>query len=308
MAVRLRVAAILSFAALAAAGCSAGNVAPSAPAVSSGPQWRYAGGVLYHVPHYALSRSAQAKIRPALAYVPYLGGPVIITPKFYFVYWDYKKVGDPDRVEQLLTQYAKVMGGSGHNNIEIQYYEGSNSKTYITNPANQFGGAWNDDSAIPKSPTDAQVAAESVKAVEHFGYDPNGIYVVATAHNHSESQFGTNWCSYHSFTYYKKKPVPYANIPYVPDAGKNCGANIISPPSDEAGTDEGVTIMAGHEFGEAITDPQPFSAWNGPSGEIADYCAWHNMANDPFGSKSYTEQPMVSDATESCVQSYSTSP
>jgi hypothetical protein len=319
-----RVASVLGpLVTLFVAGCAGAGVSPLGPPttqadasrfVPTGPDWIYAGGVLFHRPHYAATRSmalsAESRVSPLLPYVPYLGGPVIITPKFYFTFWDFSsKKSDPDHIEPLLLEYAKVMGGSGHNNIEVQYYHGaSKSKTYITNPSKQFGGSWNDNSAVPKSPSDPQIAAESLKAVGHFGYDPNGVYFVVTPHKHSEVGFGSKWCSYHSSAYYNKKTrIPYANLPYVPDAGSNCGANIIKPPSDESGTDEGVTIMAGHEFGESITDPRPFTAWTGPAGEIADICAFQHIANDPFGKKSYTMQPMVSDATRTCVQSYSAS-
>lgn len=287
----------------ALAGCMGGATPPSDAAMPFD-------GMTPYRPHYALSRSA-SRVSPFITYVPYAGGPVILAPKFYLTFWGYKKAGDPDKVEPLLIAYTKNMGGSPHNNIEVQYYEGtSGTKTYIANPASQFGGSWDDNSAIPSKPTDPQVAAEAVKAVKHFGYDPNGVYVVATAHKHSESGFGPHWCAYHSLTSYSSMPVPYDNIPYVPDATKQCGANIIKPPSGETGTDEGVTIMAGHEYGEVITDPHPYtnSAWIGPAGEIGDVCAWHNIANETFASESYTAQPMVSDASESCVQSYSPSP
>jgi len=62
--------------------------------------------------------------------------------------------------------------------------------------------------------------------------------------------------------------------------------------------------MAGHEFGEAITDPTPSTAWDGPQGEIADQCSWFGIANEPFGKKTYTMQPMASNADGACVQSY----
>jgi hypothetical protein len=291
--------------ALAAVACAGGGTAPSVPGSSS---WTYENGVLYHQPDYALTRSLSRSVTPLNAYVPYHGGPVITTPKFYLIFWDYAKYGDPYKIEPLLQSYTQSMGGSSHNNIETQYYETSGTKdVYITNPSDQYGGSWDYTKPIPTSPTDAQIAAVSLKAVAHFGYDPNGVYVVMTAHKHSEAGFGSHWCSYHSDTYYDKKPVPYANLPYMPDAGTSCGAKIISPPSDESGMDEGMTIFAGHEYGESITDPEPFSAWYGVDGEIGDYCAFHNIANDPFGSNSYTMQPMVSDATQACVQGYPSS-
>jgi hypothetical protein len=299
----LRAGIFAAVATAAIAGCANNAV------TSTVPGGTYADGVLYAHPHYAITREMAARVAPAgTEYVPYQGGVVLTAPKIYLIFWGYKKYGDPDKLQPLLETYTKNMGGSSHNNIETQYYEKSGgSDVYITNPANQYGGSWSDKSTIPKSPSDAQIAAESLRGVAHFGYDPEGVYVVATAHKHSEDGFGSHWCSYHSNTYYDKKLVPYANLPYMPDAGKSCGADIITPPSDENGLDEGMTILAGHEYGESITDPDPFTAWYGVPGEIADPCAWHNIANDTFGSLSFTAQPMVSDATASCVQGYPSS-
>jgi hypothetical protein len=91
----------------------------------------------------------------------------------------------------------------------------------------------------------------------------------------------------------------------MPDAGASCGSNIIPAPGDESGVDEGVTIVEGHEYGESVTDVNPPSGWyNNSYGEIGDICAWVNIQNDPFGSNSYTMQPMFSNATQSCVHSY----
>jgi hypothetical protein len=298
--------------AVAAAGCGApGTGVPSGAATIPGANYI---GAMHHRLHYALALGAKpAGIVPLFPYVPYdsTHGPVIVAPKFYLTFWDYKKYGDPSHLEPLLIAYTKAMGGSSHNNIETQYYEEpGKTKTYITNPADQFGGSWNDEAPIPKTPTDANVAAEALKAVAHFGYSADAVYVVMTPHKHSESDFGTVWCSYHSETYEHKKLVPYANLPYMTDASENgakCGANYITPPSDESGEDEGMTIFGGHEYGESITDPDAYTAWWGTNGEIADPCIWVDIANDQFGSKSYTMQSMTSDATESCVQSYDSS-
>jgi len=287
---------------LALAGCAGVSVAPQSGIPAA---WVQAGGVTYNLPHYALPRGTARKVSPLYFRVPYLGGAVIIAPKYYFTFWGYKKFGDPDRVQPLLEEYAKVMGGSAHNNIETQYYQGSSaSKTYIQNPRNQYGGSWSDESNVPNKPSDQQIAAEALKAVAHFGYDPNGVYLIATGHKHSEVGFPAHWCAYHSDAVYQKQTVAYAYLPYIPDAGSSCGANNVKPPKDESGADEGVTIMAGHEFGEVITDPSPSTAWDGPQGEIGDQCYWHGIANEKFGSKSYTEQPMASNADNGCVQTH----
>ncbi|MGA9420488.1 MAG: hypothetical protein WBV40_15195, partial [Candidatus Cybelea sp.] len=267
----------------------------------------YKDGVLYHTPHYMATANAPRHDVSKAILLNYGNGPVLVKPKAYIIFWGYKTYGDTDGVAKLLQKYSKVMGGSSHNNIYTQYYEIVNSKTIdITNPKKQLGGVWFDDkNAVPAHPTDSQVAAEALNGVAKFGYHANGSYVVATPTGHSSSGFGTQWCAYHSATSYNSKLVSYTNLPYMPDAGGSCGANFTTPPSDESGVDEGVTIVEGHEYGESVTDPNPPSGWyNGLDGEIGDICAWQDIENDPFRSDSYTMQPMFSNATQSCVQSY----
>lgn len=298
-----RLVAILGCAAtLAMVGCATnGSMAPATGSSSS---------IMYQAhstaPHYMVTR-AHAHPNVSGILLSYYGGPVLTVPQVYIVLWGYKKYGDPDKVGKLLKEYSKVMGGSGHNNIYTQYYDVVGSQTtYITNPKKQLGGVWDDETdPVPTSPTDAQVQAESLKLVSHFRYNANASYVVATPTGHSSSGFGTQWCAYHGATYSGSELVSYTNLPYMPDAGGNCGANFTQAPNDESATDEGVTIVEGHEFGESVTDPNPPSGWyNFEYGEIGDICAWTDIQNDPFGKKSYTMQPMYSNATEQCVQSY----
>lgn len=303
-------------ASLAIAGCAAGSsVTPTtgsaAPSAACGSGVAFA--ARWHLnhgengPHYMLTRKeAREHVRCDLA-VSYSNGPILTTPKVYLIFWGYKKYGDQDNVKALLEKYLANMGGSSHNEIYTQYYGISNGKTiYITNPSKQYGGAWEDDKdPVPLSPTDLQVGNEALKGVSHFGYDPSGSYVVATPHGRSSSGFGSQWCAYHSATYDDGKLVSYTNLPYVPDGGTNCGANSIGAPTDESSVDEGVTIVEGHEEAESVTDPSPPTGWyNYQYGEIADICAWQSIENDPFGSYSYTMQPIFSNKTDSCVQSY----
>jgi serine protease len=235
----------------------------------------------------------------------YFNGPTLLSPKVYLIFWGYKTYGDTDHVAKLLKEFAKVEGGSVHNSDYTQYYDIVGSvKNYPTNPKHQLGGAWFDNTnPVPTSPTDAQVAQEALAGVAKFGYDVNASYVVATPHGHSSQGFGTSFCAYHSSTTKGSEVVSYTNLPYMPDAGASCGANFTTAPKDESAVDEGVTIVEGHEYGESVSDPVPGTGWyNFSYGEIGDICAWQDIANDPFGKKSYTMQPMYSNATESCVQ------
>jgi hypothetical protein len=300
---------------LAVAGCSSNsNATPNSVTPMTLQQqavvnqgWVHENGVTYHVPHYMGTRyMSYPEVKPDIQMV-YGGGPVLVAPKMYLIIWGYKLAGDANKVKPLLEQYAKVIGGSQYNNIYTQYYQIlSGVETNITNPSNQFGAIWSDNAnAVPPHPTNTRIAAEAIKGVAHFGYDPNGSYVVATPHLHSSSGFGTSWCAYHSSTIFEGKVISYTDLPYIPDAGGSCGANFISPPPDETSADEGVTIVEGHEYGESVTDPNPHTGWyNKFYGEIGDLCTWQNILNDPFGSNSYTSQPMFSNASGSCVHSY----
>jgi len=272
-----------------------------------GNGWWNDNGTVYHTPHYMMTRSQAMRTHPAAGALSYHGGPVLTVPKIYVVLWGYKSAGDPDKVGVLLKHYLKVFGGSGIANVVTQYYQGSGgSQTFITNDKPQLAGIWKDNTnPIPAHPTDAQVATEAGLLMAHFGFSANASYSVATAHNHSISGFGTQYCAYHGSTNQGGHTISYTNLPYQPDAGSNCGANIISPPSDETGTDEGISIVQGHEYAESTTDPQLNAWWDSGNGEeIGDLCAWTNIQNDPMGAGSYTMQPEYSDATSSCVHSY----
>jgi len=64
--------------------------------------------------------------------------------------------------------------------------------------------------------------------------------------------------------------VAYTNLPYITDAGASCGANF-----NGLGPHAGITIVAGHEMAETMTDQFPSSGWLDSSGaENGDKCAW----------------------------------
>lgn len=310
-----RLAAVLGCAmAFAMAGCAsngamtpaAGGPAASAFVQSAGSGWIHSNGMVYHTPKYMSTRYNASPAVSGILFT-YRGGALLTTPKTYLILWGYKKYTDPDGVAKLLKSYLKSMGGSPYTNIYTQYYSDINSqKINVSNPKKQLGGIWDDETnSVPSNPTDAQVSAESLQGVAHFGYDASASYIVATPHGHSTSGFGTQWCAYHGDTFQGSNLVSYTNLPYMPDAGSSCGANFTSPPKGESGIDEGVTIVEGHEYGESVTDIIPGAGWyNNSYGEIGDACAWTDIQNDTFRKKQFTAQPMYSNASESCVHSY----
>jgi hypothetical protein len=237
----------------------------------------------------------------------YGGGPVLNAPEMYVILWGFKKAGDPDKIAKLMKKFAKSIGGTPWLNTVTQYYSGSASEpNYITNPT-KLGKVWEDNTnRVPLNPSDKQVQQEAAQGANHFGFDPNGAYIVVSPYNNDPQGFLTGgWCSYHSATRTSKGIISYTNMPYMPDGGSTCGAGIVTPPSDESSDDEGMTIVTGYEFAESVTDPQPASGWyDGAFGEIGTECAWTDVLNSPMGKGSFTTQPLFSNATDSCVQTY----
>ena len=69
----------------------------------------------------------------------------------------------------------------------------------------------------------------------------------------------------------------WANMPYVANAGANCGAHLVN--SGPIGAYDAVTMAAGHEYAEAVTDPIAGSVTSGgwfdaTVGENGDKCAY----------------------------------
>ncbi len=319
MQVSQRLVAALAGAALLAA-CSGNPGSSSLPASGSGPGTVPALRVPVASPY--LLRDARGNPIPGTHIMPtretikgfrplrarrgsnlnYYGGPVQTTPSIYVVFWGFSgSSADPNGEQTRVTNFLNAVGASSWLSTVTQYYQ--TGPKYISNVAGQLKGTWVDTTdAVPSSPTDAQVAAESVKLAQHFGvYSENVSYVVATPHGHNTSGFATQWCAYHSTTSSNGSTIPYTNLPYMSDGGTSCGVDSVN--SGSAGTLDGVTIVEGHELAETQTDPGAGNGWLDSSGnEIGDKCAWTNLKNTSFGSATYPTQPLWSNAVTGCVQ------
>lgn len=221
-----------------------------------------------------------------LTYHGGVGGIGVETaPKIYVVFWGSQWTNnDPSGEASLVQNFLAAMGGSSWLNSVTQYCQGVPTGTVFCNGAgqpagNQAGmlfGVWFDTgSSAPSHPRQSQLAAEAVRAAQHFGNttassNASAQYVVATSHGHSSSGFGTQYCAYHSSTSSSAGNVAYTNLPYITDAGASCGANF-----NGLGANAGITIVEGHEAGETITDQFPNGGWlDSGNAENGDKCAW----------------------------------
>jgi hypothetical protein len=229
----------------------------------------------------------------------YNGGNIEKFPKIYIVFWHFTT--DPSGESAYLTNYMNGVGGSAWLNIDTQYFESGRGN--ITNPTGQLLGTWFDNSSIPNHPSDSAIQGEARKLVAHFGYDRDAMYMVATAHSHNTRGFGSQFCAYHGATSTSSGAAAYTNLPYIPDAGVNCGRNSVNPGS--GGLLDGVSIVSGHELAEGQTDPVPPSGWTDASGsEIGDKCAWVGLADISLSTGSFAVQPLWDNAISGCSLHY----
>jgi serine protease len=190
----------------------------------------------------------------------YHGGGVETAPKVYLVFWGSQWTNnDPSHEASILTSFLSNVGGSQWNGTVTQYCQGVASGSTscsggqaVGNPSGVLVNSWSDGgAAAPSSPSQSQLAAEAVRAAAHFGNTAAGAnanvqYVIATATGNSASGFGSSYCAWHSSTSSSYGNVAYTNLPYITDAGQNCGAGF-----NGLGTTAGITIVEGHEFAES---------------------------------------------------------
>lgn len=245
-------------------------------------------------------------------------------PKIYVVMWGSQwNNNDPSGEEAILHSFYSGVGGSPWLNTVVQYCQGVPSGTYFCNgagtpagnPNGILAGMWYDNAtAAPSRPSQSQLAAEAVRAAKFFGNTSAGSnasvqYVIATAHGHNASGFGTQYCAWHSSTSSTVGNVAYTNLPYMTDAGASCGANF-----NGLGAKAGITIVGGHEMAETISDQFPNGGWLDSGGEeIGDKCAWISSgqgasADIKLSTGTFPVQSLWSNAFNSdaggCVLSY----
>lgn len=273
-----------------------------------------------HGSHHDRIRAAGTSAQPAAAAPLASGGGAIVTaPIAYLSFWGpewasgfstggYSSATAANYVES----FFQAIGGSGWSNVMTQYCQGvsggtttcPSGATFVGNPSSQYGGAWVDTTPVPASPVDSDIAAAADRAARHFGYRQNAVYIVMSPTGKSESGFGTSWCAWHGDNYGSAGHEAYAYLPYFPDAGYACGVNSVNTnDSFGHGWFDGFSIVGGHEFAEAITDPYPAGGWTDSAGEEnADKCEWGGrQANYTFSSTYFAVQPTWSNALGGCA-------
>lgn len=313
-----RLVAVIAALSMVAAASSLASAHPSPAAVSAGTEVL----PIFH------GRVEQAKAaRPIRnSNLSSHGGAVqtALTPRVYISWWGPEwstgfTTGSytSAQAQTYNTDFFGNVGGSSWNNVVKQYCQnvpsgtqncaGVSGAAYVTNPSAQFGGAWNDTTAVPASPTQTDIFNAAKRLAAKFGYSAQATYLVYTPHGKSMSGFATQWCAWHSSGSTTSGTLAYGYIPYMPDAGASCGMNFVNATNNSYGNGyfDGFSVVAGHEYSEAETDPFPNSGWLDRNGaENADKCAWSgSSANISLGGHVYAVQPTWSNAITGCAMS-----
>jgi hypothetical protein len=301
----------LGTASIAGAAGAAGT-GPLPPSLTAGHPYRH--GVVPTL-QWAKSHPAPATSANDLNYGGGIDGVGVTTgkPQIYLVFWgsqwgaagtngagDTTFSGDPDGVAPDLEAFFKGIGAGSEtwSGVMTQYCEGvatgsqscPSGSAQVGYPAGgAFAGLWEDSSgAAPAAATSTQIADEAVAAAEHFGNTTTAAnrsvqYDIVSPTGADPDDYETGgFCAWHDYTGDASvgpvstpwgTPIAFTNMPYVPDVGSSCGENFVNAGS--AGTDDGVTIVNGHEYAETITDQYPAGGWTDSSGEeTGDKCAW----------------------------------
>lgn len=245
------------------------------------------------------------------------------------------------QAQTYITDFFKYVSASATawNGTTTQYCQGTaqgstscSGGTHITNPP-VFGGSWVDTTSPPPptllpdscvvivcatggiADTANLLAQEALRAEQHFGYNANADYMIFLPEATLTLGADAVYCAYHSeVTDSSNRKISYTNMPYINTANVGCGQNFVNTTDNSYGNGffDGYSIVAGHEFGEAETDPLPSSkaAWRDASGaENGDKCAWvqpgtaggaHNIGPDANG-HSFAVQTLWSNSAGGCA-------
>jgi len=231
------------------------------------------------------------------------GTAIQYTPKVYVVFYgrqwgtattigaDLTFSGDPAHMAPRVQQFLRGMYGTENwSTSTTQYCDGTSIAVGRTQcggsgrhtkhaTSSPLAGVWYDNASnAVAAPSESSIRASAVRAAKHFGNvtaasNASAQYVIVVPTHIVPPGFGSQYCAYHSSGTSAVGTIAYTNLPYIPDAGFGCGANLVN--AGTAGALDGVTIVEGHEYAETLSDLLPPKGWLDSSGaENGDKCAW----------------------------------
>jgi hypothetical protein len=283
-------------------------------------------GITYRIgyhPKAAAAGKALASCTEPNCPLVYNSGPVEHTVHIYLLLWGPTWATDSGETASAayMQNFYEGLGVEPQDTwspTTSQYSDSTGSPAFS---GSQFSGAFADTSTPPAdtTPTQFTTEADAFASSQNLTTNPqDDQIVIATQSGTCPQDFGApscfggtgTYCAYHSYD--PTSGVTFTNMPYLLDAGVDCGENFINAGS--AGTYDGFSIVGGHEYAETITDPYPDSGWidlndSISGGEIGDKCAWageiwgtHDPAGDvTLSTGTFAMQSLWSNAANGCA-------
>jgi ricin-type beta-trefoil lectin protein/putative Ig domain-containing protein len=273
----------------------------------------------------------------------YLGGPIQSDVRIHLLFWGYwwdytdtgyaggcyPTEGNGLSSETYLYNFYSGLGTSSDywSRVMSQYGDGfGNYPTYPNPNGTALEDSWVDcGNNPPSSATAADLSNEAYSWATwledtfgtSFGSNDQIVIVSPSGDNPDGWNDGSNFCAEHNSTVDQYgNPFSFTNLPFIPDAGSNCGASFVQNSFD------GWSIVGGHEYAEAVTDPFPSAdstgspqyptAWdytpNGLEGENGDLCAWQHLGLTTLSTGTFAMQPTWSNSANGCLYATVNSP
>jgi hypothetical protein len=282
-------------------------------------------------------------------YINYNKGIVDPSPRVFLIFWGSWWINNGSAEQSTLTKFFEGVGGRGDNwsTIADQYYYTCYTKlmprtcyTDLGSGPVLIGGSADTGTIVdptdPPSnrPTETQLAKEaantwqvSIAATTEYGPDVIPIVVLpkGVISKHDVDHID---CAHHNWDYWYSQevsmyqPFAWAEVSYDE---ASLGGGFFGGPTCNfgTGTSGGLTISAGHEFLESVTDPYPPTGtpqtdpsgqywgldpgWiNGnkgnPPGEIGDYCTG-KVFSLKLSTGKFSVQKIWSNAIHGCAKS-----
>jgi hypothetical protein len=232
-------------------------------------------------------------------------------------------------LQAYVRSFFAHVGGSPWAGVQTQYCrnvpagatscKGVAGARHITNPSGQLKGVWTDPTQVPadiialglaQNLVDDPIAAEAQRAAAHFGYNAKATYIILTPPT-TVATGQPVYCGYHTQTTsvdglgnpfrMQYAFIPFLNLDWPGLGNTGCGMHNVNATSDSFGNGifDGYSIVTGHEYAEAVTDPDNFASvqdgWNDVQGsENGDKCAWMNTQNIQLDTRRFAIQPLWS--------------
>jgi hypothetical protein len=253
-------------------------------------------------------------------------------PNVYLVFWGWDSTdnpfGDPTGESTYLTNFLNGLYTSGEHwhDSTLQYCQGvakgatscPAGSQFVGSPTAPMLGAGNTHVWFDNTPAEAEtylpvtvhgvgngIPGEAYKAAVHFGNttvasNKNSQYIIALPPKRWPVGFGAYYCAYHSWDTTAAGNVAFTVLPYMSDFAATCGAGSVN--TGVQGTRDGISIVAGHEYAETITDQFPSGGWLNSSGEEnGNICAWTGLHNITLPTGTFAVQPLYSNSAHGCV-------